>query len=293
MIVMVSVASLMGVLISTPLKAQSADLSAILAAIKKDTGDILAVVQTLPSKIDTLTTSVTGLVVQWTGPDTSTQTAQLQSSFGTLSNINAEITQIQKAIQPQLASDIIISNNIKSNVIPDANDLLYQSLLGNPYFNPDPRNTTSFTYGYIRNASGLGITHAVPSNSWQGKTTDQTKYRNYFNTIMAVQSYNAYILSQMYAETEAKKSGKLSDMQTSLMNQASNSGWFALIGSESIGLVLRQILMYNSQVYVLMVQSLQTQKQLVTTQAMTNALLILGNQFTENSLLEKAAQRTP
>jgi hypothetical protein len=58
--------------------------------------------------------------------------------------------------------------------------------------------------------------------------------------------------------------------------------------SEKIGYVLRQILLYQSQTFVLMTQIVQLQKQMVSAQVMTNATLVAVNQVNERVLAADA-----
>ncbi len=67
----------------------------------------------------------------------------------------------------------------------------------------------------------------------------------------------------------------------------------ALLGDPNISHILREILLYTSQDLVVQSQLLKVQKQQLAAQAMTNTLLILGNQFNENTLLDKATGKMP
>jgi hypothetical protein len=109
---------------------------------------------------------------------------------------------------------------------------------------------------------------------------------HYYNTVMAAESFNGYVLANQYAESQTNNG--LSQAQLSLVTQASSSDWIANVASEQMGMVFRQLLMFESQLYVLMTQMLQTQKQLLIAQAMTNALLIATNQMNEGILASKA-----
>ena len=132
----------------------------------------------------------------------------------------------------------------------------------------------------------MNITHTIPGPNWRGTEENKQKYLSYYSSISAIQTFNGYLLSQLYADYVNGR--QYTQQQTALIQQASSSDWFTHVASESIGVVLRKILMYNSQLYVLMTELVQTQKQLLSAQAMTNTLLIIGNQFTENQLISKA-----
>jgi membrane-bound inhibitor of C-type lysozyme len=105
-----------------------------------------------------------------------------------------------------------------------------------------------------------------------------------------VQTFNGYVLSQLYEDV---KNG-VAAAQTTLINQASDpANWFATITTESIGAVLRQTLMYQSQSYIVLTQLLQTEKMLLAAQTMNNTLLVLSNQSNESFMLRKAVAKMP
>jgi hypothetical protein len=166
-------------------------------------------------------------------------------------------------------------------------------VLGTKFFIPDPRDTGSGTptdsiYNYLKNASGAGLTHAIPSSSWNGTAGDQAKYSAYYNTITAVETHNAYVVSQLATDNLAGVPAN----QILLTNMANGSNLFTQIASEGLGVVLRQILMFESQSFLVLTQMLQTQKQLLATQAMTNTLLMNSAVTSEGLLLRKAIVKT-
>jgi hypothetical protein len=179
----------------------------------------------------------------------------------------------------------------------NANDLTFQTLLGVPYFpiTDDPKNPASATqaaYNYMKNAAGLAVHHTVPSpSSWSGAQADQDNYTNYYNTITAIESFNAYIMSQFYQDSLNKNA--VTTAQQGLMTQASNSQWYLEIASEGIAPLLRQLLMYNAQVFVLQMQSLNVQKQILAAQTMTNTMLAITGSTNEQLMLRKAIQAAP
>jgi hypothetical protein len=238
--------------------------------------------------IEQFSYSMLTILNSWILPDESDTTANLQASFVTVTNTALQNATAQNALQQQLTQEFLAGANIES--IPYVNDFTYQTMLGQPYASPDPRKkedeNINPTFNYIKNAAGINIRHRIPNNNWKGSQREKENYRNFYTTVSSIQMYNAYLLSQLY--TEAAGGNQLTQQQNVLMQQASNSNWFAEVASENIGFVLRQLLMYNSQTYVLLTQLLQTQKQSLSAQAMTNTLLVLGNQFTETQLLSKA-----
>src|SRR3990167_392363 len=258
-----------------------------LKQIAQNTKGILTKVNQLPGFIQELTT----LAVAWLNPDTSTVTATAQNNFAQWANaVQLEGGKLPDYEQP-LQKDLL-GTGVTTTTVPYANDLTYSTLLGTPYFSPDPRsggsnntNPPDSAYNYIKNAASDNVSHILPPTNVASQV-DYRNYVNYYSTISAVQTYNCYTLSQLYADY--KNNNQLTTLQSTLITQASSSDWFAQVASESIGIVLRQILMYNSQIYVMLTQSLATQKQLLATQAMTNSLLVILNLYNENTLVKRA-----
>lgn len=298
----ISMISLFG---AKPATAQNSD--EYLKQIAENTYNTLQKVNDLPTYLQSLNAFITA----WMSQDTSPPTVAMQSSFTNLGNLFiSEETQIAPLL-PEMNSYLL--NNDGNNVFnvnngtatPTnlattstlwyGNDLVYSSLLGVPYFAKDPRQQTGgaskidFAKNYVRNASGLNIYHILPGSNWQGKKESQARYQAYFNTVTAAESFGAYILSRQYIEKD-----QFTTLQAQLIKQASDpKDWFAQVSSESIGYVLRQILLYQSQLFVLMSQMLQAQNQLVTAQVMTNSILIANNAQNENMLASYAQGKQP
>lgn len=238
---------------------------------------------------------VAQLAVAWISPDKSTETATLQKSFSTYTGETAASNAAQIGLQQQLLTDYFGTTSATPPPPNYANDLAYQTLLGIPVWPSDPRiekgqpNNIDSAYNYIKYAAGLNMPHTIPGNNWTGNTTDQKNYYGYYTAISAVATYNAYVLSQLYTDS---KNG-IPTTEATLIQQASDpTQWFAQIAGESIGIVLRQILMYNSQMYILLFQILQTEKQQLATQAMTNTLLMIQGKTSEAVLLRRAVTQT-
>lgn len=222
-----------------------------------------------------------------------TYTKQSRDSIKALNAISKDAKTGAPPLQPQLISDLF-GSDVNTTSVPNANDLIYQTFLGLKYFPTDPRSTgknaattINSPYNYIKNASGMNLYHAVPQPlSWKGSDGAKANYTSLYDTIMAVESFNAYALSEIY--TDSMNNNALSKTQQILLTYASNSDWFSTIASEKIGYVIREILMYNSQMYVLMSQILTVQKQLLAAQSMTNTLLISLNSNNEDLAVKKA-----
>jgi hypothetical protein len=267
-----------------------ADSEQILTRIEANTGATLNAVQSLPQYIQ----AGIGYFRAMMSKDDTTQTADMQKNFTQLYNDNATVANSTIDLQQPMLKDFF-GPKITPQNLPSANDLVYQSLYGMLYFNPDPRATTNFKPNspleYVKNASGIRINHALPSYSWQGKDEHKQRYVGYYTSVSAVQTFNAYLMSQLYADYQ--NGHKLTGTQNTLMTQASSPDWFTQVGKENIGIVFRQILLYNSQMFVMLTRLLDVEKQILTAQAMTNTLLITLNAANEDILVKKAAGTIP
>jgi hypothetical protein len=255
----------------------------------KDIRDTLLInINKLPLYLNQLTK----MALSWLAPDDSSATAALQNSFTTLANAKLQNAKTQLDSQNKFLADFF-GHPASQDSFLNANDLAYPTLLNQPYFNPDSRANSNPAYNYTQYAAGLNIRHKIPLSTWvpDRQHPGIAMYTNYYNTTSAVQTYNGYILSELYADS--RNNNLVKQTQDSLIQQATHSTWFTQIASENIGLVLRQILLYNSQTYVLLAQLLETQKKLLASQAMNNALLIAVNQEAENRIYSKASGKPP
>lgn len=288
--------SLVAMTILTPLKAQTiftggggggGNIEAYLYQIMQNTYGILQMVDNLP----TYMTNLTSLALSWLAPDDTQTTANMQANFATFGNLLVTDMTAQNATQTRLMGDLFKNANAQN--LPNANDLAYSTLLGMPFYAKDPRNQPNAQqfdpgYEYIKNAAGFNLAHEFPSTATGGQNKDDVlKYANYYDAVMAVESFNGYVLSNAYADYA--NGSQLNSLQTTLVTQASSSDWFARIATERIGVVLRQLLMYQSQAFVLITQMLQTEKQMLQAQVMTNTLLIAANTNNEKYLYSKAS----
>lgn len=260
--------------------ADDANIETILTNIWNDTYWILADVNGLPN-----------FIANWINPDTSPGTATIQGYF---SSASAGYSQVfmnnASTVQNRLLSDFFG----KGSAAPqNANDLSYGSVLGWPFVSPDPRKDNSIdpAYNYTKNASGLMITHPVPTSSWNGRSDAVNRYVNYYNSVESVQTFDAWVLGETYSELSL--GFPFASQQWNLIKQASTSNWFSEVASESIGVVLRQILMYDSQILVALTEMLRIQKEQLEAQAMTNTMLVLTNLQSENYLVKDAQGKIP
>jgi hypothetical protein len=243
--------------------------------IYKTTLAILANVQDLPT-----------LIEAWLAPDTSDATSTFQENFikyinYTTQNDNAQI---------KLTNEYFMKDYF-SDSLSYPNQMSYTTLLGAP-FSPDiekDKNGNSLdAYQLIKNAAGLHFQHAAPKDlgAWKGSDDAKQKYLAFYKSVSTASSFNAYILNGLYADY--LNNFNLSNKQKELLQQATDTAWFEQIASEDIGIVLRQILMFNSQTYVMLLKLYETQKQQLAAQSIANTLLILNSYLSEKDLYYKA-----
>ncbi|MBA3661635.1 MAG: hypothetical protein H0W64_07905 [Gammaproteobacteria bacterium] len=300
-IILCGTAGLVSLFLLPTLRAESTS-EGYLKKIMENTYGTLVAVNDLPAALARLV----AMAESWLTANADA-VAEIQADFGQLGNLfvqNATTqTSLQSAIVTQLFADIT------PQTLPEANDLAFQTLLGMPVFAQDPRNEGANPpafdnkLNYVKNAAGMSLNHPMPELRMNGRPEDQLLYRNYYSTVMAVESFNAYLLSGLYADFNVKddpnnpdpqkRTKSLTTLQNDLVTQASSSDWFTKVFSEELGLVLRQMLMYESQVFVMLTQLVQMQKQLVIAQAMTNTLLMANNVTNEQSLFQRANKSLP
>lgn len=277
------------------------DSSEYLKQIAANTLNTANKVNNLPELLQSIGDSMSTLTIAWTSPidpSKSPSTSKIQESMTKLNDLITQSQANQQGVLGQLNNDLLSNNGenvnnanagtklIKAPLPAYANDLTYSTLLGVlPYGNDDRTKNqppTDPAYNYIKNASGLNLYHRRPQGNWPA-SDNKNRYQAYYNTVMAVESFSAYALSNPYVE-----GNQLNTLQATLVKQATDASWVAEVLSEKIGFVLRQILLYQSQTFVLMTQLVQTQKQMVAAQAMTNATLIAVNSINEKILAADA-----
>ena len=270
--------------------------TALLQAIATYTNNILTAVTTPENPaILLMLEALFNLIAPDTSTNPASPTPALQLGFTTVNFTNSMIEPMfMKTNLASLQNDFF--SGATTTTLPNANDLSFGTLIGVPYFAQDPRTSgnnsqnISPPYNYLKNASGLNITHIMPGNDWKGTNNDQNKYAEFYDTMSAVQTFNGYALSQLYFDNMLQ----LSTQQTQLIQQVSDpKAWFATVATETMGAVVRQILMFESQSYVLLTQLLQTQKLMLGTLAMNNSLQIAGNISNEGLLIMKATKKLP
>lgn len=228
--------------------------------------------------------ALNSFILSWLHPDDSKSTTDIAPNFFNYFKYKFENDQLQLSSQASLLQGFIPASS---------SGLTYMALLGN--IKTDSPEQQASALSYIKNTSSINITHATPTvdpnNLVPGQNAIPGKlYRDLYNTTAAIQTYNAYLLSKYYAEY--KNGAKLTKVQYDLQQKASDQSWLLSIATEaSIGIILRQILLFTSQLYLLQLESLDVQNKQLAATAMTNSLLVLANQNWEVQLHDYAAGR--
>ena len=272
-----------------------ADSSAILAAIKQDTGNILSGINQLPTYLDTYLNDLTKMAKSWLGKDDSNIIANNQGSFIQLKDaysdgLSKQLDSSKTLTQQYLAASLANATTLQLDPYNESN-LSYSAAIGSgagsgtttkqnaPNAQNNQANSAS---SYIKYAAGANFWLPQANPAWK-KSPDKTRYQNFFYSLAAVQSYSSYILSGLLNQQSTDKTSK------TLIDQATSSDFFLNITSESLGPVLRQILMYNAQTYVLLNRMLKLQQQQLASLAMTNSLLItMGSSMVGQQLYTRA-----
>ncbi len=280
------------------------DTQSCLIAIMTNTYATLQSVNNIPALLQ----DITATALSWYAHDDTKAIQTMQGSFTALGNILTQDVSLQNsvAMRQQLAADLFgvqltdITQPTNSPAILgkilNANELIYPTVLNLPPI----KNGQASPYNYVKAAAGIMLPHGMPPNvlagsssGWTGGAQDQQNYLGYYYTVTSVESFDAYVLSSLYADNQNFQAtgSALSPTQATLVSEASNGDWLTAVASEDLGKVLRQLLVFQSQSYVLLSDLVQTERQLLTAQVMTNSLLIANNMTNEGLLLAKAKSK--
>ncbi len=270
-----------------------------LKAITENTYAALQAVNTLPVYLY----NAGQYILNWTAADKSSSTSTMQGYFtgigNAITNNNAYVNDANNLAQimadtlgqPSLPVSVQDFNEPQGNpkiktILGglNVNDFAFGTILGVP---PVTKGDPANPYSYLQNASGMNVKHTIPSPAWQGKKQDRDTYTNYYKMLMSIISYDSYILDSLVADSTAGQNG-FTPQQASLIQTAANGNFLATVATEELGPVLRQILMFQSQAYLMLTQLVVLQKQQMATQAMTNSLLITNNSLNESLMVSKA-----
>lgn len=189
----------------------------------------------------------------------------------------------------------------------DANDYSYTTLLGkylNSYSGANQQTQINKSIAnYMQFVSGNGFNLTPPENSWQKGSGTRRDYYSLYKTLVAAQSYNNYIISKLYVAQQQNAifpkgipahpegtAATTADILAATVAQATSPTWYQDVGAETLGLVLRQILIYNSQIYVLLTRMLELQQQMLASQAVANSLTMTSISLGTGRLLYQRAE---
>jgi hypothetical protein len=257
--------------------------SAYLAQIAKNTSGMLTKLNNLPATLAGLDT-VIKMAISWLQPDDSDATAAMQGNFAITGKMLGEANpNIAATNQQILAALFNVSAKSKRTFasVPDINTFTYPTFLGTPLASG---GSSTATLSYIMNASGVTLPHQFPSDSWQGDPYSVVQYKNLYQVITSISTFNSAVLTDLYY-----RHGKdFTTAQEALITKAGSSDWIQEVSTEELGKVMRQLLLFTAQQYVLSSELIKLQKQALMASVMTNTLLILNNQKNEFDLLDKA-----
>lgn len=228
--------------------------------------------------------------MSWISPDDSLNSVSVipnnQYGFALLSSKYSEALGNQINLTQTLSTQYQAAGATSAASAANANTgLIYSSLLTQPGSTAAPMTSQqkdALAQSYISAAAGVGFTLTPPPPLSPTSTgAGFQKYQSFYNTLTAIESFDIYAISGLARQHDV--------LRNYLIQQASNSTWFEQVATEPLGLVLRQILMYNSQIYVQLDRMLKVQQQQLAAQAMTNTLLIIqDNQTVGIPLYNKA-----
>lgn len=135
-----------------------------------------------------------------------------------------------------------------------------------------------YIQAYLKNLSASTWPMVPADPSWTSDfTTFQGQYIGLYNVLASVKSFDAYLLSDLLKQKD-KNNKFADDYSKQLIDQASSSDWFENVRTESLGMVIRHLLMYTSQTYVQSSRMLKLQQQQIAAIAATNTVLITISQ---------------
>lgn len=290
--------------------------SNILTAIKADTGNILAVVNQIPALITNTLNELIEFKKDVTRQESGDnkpmpQIYTMRSNMSALGQLfqdgiatdpnssNKDIENTNNILLKQqkdafaasqsyggtvLTADSFISKQKKPapilEKIPNVDDLSYTTAIG---LSSLIDNTTKAPDNYINAVSGANFMHFTPLVD--PTNISQKQYKDYFKLTYSIQSFNNYVIGKYLL-----RGASVSKNQSALYGKASSDSYLVSITSQPIGYVLRDILLFQSQNYVLTSKLVELQRETLMAQVMTNALLIAANRQNESALYDKSQQ---
>jgi hypothetical protein len=168
--------------------------------------------------------------------------------------------------------------------LKNPNEIAYATMLGAKPVN----GGSSDPYNYLKYVGLFYIPRPMPDPAWQGKEDDKKRYFEYYKSLTAIQSFNNYLLTRMKTDLEVEGNPRTNPLRNELIRVASARNFQEQVASKSSGKIMRWLLLFTAQNYVLNTQIQQSLRQMVQAQAMSNSLMILFNTPNENQLIRNA-----
>lgn len=266
--------------------------------IKQDTGNILnqviyygdqllQAISSLPIYIGTVADMSASWIEETETTENKNQFSTLQGTI-TLANLYGQQGLAQTATNAYNIDQYLFNittpttDTSKLPLAQPADLMLTNFTSASPVYNPNPDQPPNVK-NYLSYLTGYNMHPMPPAKKWSASDTNAINYTNLYNTLMAIQSFNNYVVSQYLTNTSpqlfqpngvSNSSNSTSPMsQANLIAQANNSDWSTAVQTLTLGMVLRYILFYTSQSYVQLNQIYTVEQQMLTAQAMTNTLL--------------------
>ena len=262
------------VIVMTSLTPSRADMNSDISEILIQVRNISNTTAAMLSTINRLLTGVNNIGIYLLNiiqADTSPETGKLQNTLATLSDELKKNTNVNGDLQNNL-----LINLLGSKKLPAHDTLLYSNM-----FIPN----SPYAVDYISNVGGLKTKHYSPETFEYKDDASKNSYTNFYNSVMSISSFNAYVLSSMGSENN------LNQIQEKLISEAGDSNWFKKIMTDPISNILRRILMYQSEQFLFFNELIKVQKQLLYAQVMTNTLLINYGKTNEAVLIRDSIKR--
>ncbi len=250
----------------------------ILTQIQNTVNTILIDVNNIPALINDI------IIMAKSWNQTTDQHSNIATNQPNFSNLATDYNAIgtnQTALSTKLTAQIFATCAPTNQT-----DLNFNTFLSQQQPAQQGQAPTPPTSNYLSYASGASLVYTQGSPQWNPSSFGK-QYTSLYNTVTAVASYNAYILGSLNNQQDQDT------QRTSLITQATGTQWFSDIGSEYLGLVLRQLLMYTSQIYVQLTTMIKIQQQQLAAQAMTNTLLLINANYGVGNTLTLQAKNAP
>lgn len=260
-------------------------------SIKQDTTKILSTIDQTTAYLQT----IWAMAVEWmkgaTQVDDPNIIAENQAAFAEVTANNNTTLGAQFDLGKTLTEQALLG---KDKTLPfKANQLSFTILTNRPLIRTEDPNTDA--KNYIANLAGTHFLFKSARSKWSGDS--RVAYETFFNTVSAIRSYDAFVLSGLNKQNEAtmpiKVDGVMQNISAKdyLIAQSSSSDWFKNIATEPLRLVLRQMLMYDSQIYVQLSRLVELQREQIAMQAMANTMTVMQSYSSIGEILSQKADR--